>query len=89
MRAGMAVATDDGHPRLCKPLFWPNDVDNTLFARPQVIQWNAEIGAVLAHDIQLNRGHLVGDRDNTLRIARRSRRAVIHCRQRLVWPTHF
>ena len=73
VRGGVAVAADDGHARLGQPEFGPDDVDDALGRRVEIVQPDAVGVAVLAQRAHLRFGQLVGHRQ----MARPGRDVVI------------
>ena len=53
MGAGVAIAANDGHARLGKAELRTDDVHDPLFARLDIVERNAELGAVGAQGIDL------------------------------------
>src|SRR5262249_29549857 len=51
--AGVAVAADDGHARLCETEFWADDVHNSLLRRIDIKQPDAKFAAVLLQRLNL------------------------------------
>ena len=62
MRGGMAVATDQSGAGQGKTLFRPDDMDDALFGRDLVEQFDAEFGCVAAECGELVRTFRIGDR---------------------------
>ena len=58
---GVRVAADDGHAGLGDAEFGADDVDDALLARVDVVELDAEVGAVLAQRGDLRGGDLVDD----------------------------
>ena len=58
---GVRVAADDGHAGLGDAEFGADDVDDALVARVDVVELDAEVGAVLAQRGNLRGGDLVED----------------------------
>ena len=61
MRAGMAVAADDGHARLGKSEFGADDVHDALVGRIHVEQRDAKFLAILLQRLNLERCNGIGD----------------------------
>ena len=61
MRAGVAVAADDGHARLGESEFGADDVHDALVGRVHVEQRDAEFLAILLQRLDLEGGNRVGD----------------------------
>jgi hypothetical protein len=59
--AGVRVAADDGHAGLGDAELGADDVDDALVARVDVVELDAEVGAVLAQRGDLRGGDLVDD----------------------------
>src|SRR5271157_2060968 len=59
MGARVAVAADDGHAGLREPQFRPDDMHDSLPARPNVEQWNRCTLTIAAQGRNLLRGDLV------------------------------
>src|SRR5207244_5124823 len=53
MRAGMAIAANDGHSRLGKAEFRADDMNDPLFPRINIEEGDAEFGAVMAQSLDL------------------------------------
>ena len=60
---GVGVAADDGHARQGDTLFRPHHVHDTLIRVVQVIQFNAELFAVLDQFLHLDTRHFTGGID--------------------------
>ena len=58
---GVGVAADDGHAGLGEAEFGADDVDDALVGGLDVVEFDAEVGAVLAQGFDLARGDLVDD----------------------------
>ena len=91
MCAGVAVAADDGHPRLREPKLGSDDVHDSLPRVAEGIQRNPELVAVALESLELRAGLRVdrwqcGEGARAGRAAVRRRR-VIHRRERTRWPT--
>ena len=85
VRAGMAVAADDGHARLSQSQLRADHVHNALIGRIHIEQRHAEIFAVLLQSLNLPRRNGIGDG----RAARLGRNIVIHGRDRAMGLTHL
>ena len=81
---GVAVAADDGHPRLGEALFGSDHVDDSLpgIAHPE--QANAELGAVLGEDLDL----APRDRIRDPQFEPRGRDVVVHRRDGELGTAH-
>ena len=58
---GVRVAADDGHARLGDAEFGADDMHDALIARVDIVEFDAEVGAVLAQRGDLLGGDLVDD----------------------------
>jgi hypothetical protein len=66
MGRGMAVAADDGHPRLGQPELGADDVHDALVRGAQAVQRDPELAAVIGEHLDLRSGHLVRDRQGAI-----------------------
>ena len=89
VRAGVAVAADDGHARLRQPQLGADDVHDPLPLAAQRVQLDAELVAVLLERRDLRRRGGVEHRDAPVAAARRGRRRVIHRRDRALGTAHL
>jgi hypothetical protein len=62
VRRGVAVAADDGHPRLGEPELRPDDVDDPLAAGAGGVDRHAELGAVPRERVELRLRERIGRR---------------------------
>ncbi len=85
MRGGVAIAADDRHAWLRKPLLRTDDVHDSLLGGFQIVKADAEILAILFHLIQLR----FADGIEHGQITRRGRCAVIHGGNGQIRPAHF
>ena len=84
MRAGVAVAANDGHARLSQSKFGPDDVHNALFARIKVEKREAEVGTISSQHFDLFRRDWIGNWQSPIR----SRQVVIDCGYRQFRTAH-
>ena len=84
MRAGVAVAADNGQARLRQPELGANHVHNALQRAEAVLEPNTELFTVALERVKLSFSDGIGDG-----LRQRPRRCVvIHRRDRQIWTTH-
>ena len=86
VRGGVAIAADDGHAGLREALLGSHHVHDALFIARQIVETDAEVGAVLFHLRELGRADL----DRRIgQVARRGGRRVVHGRDGQIRPADF
>ncbi len=89
VRAGVAVAADDGLAGLRGALLGPDDVHDAAARVLQPDQVHAELGAVHFQLAHLPRGRFELDRQAAENLGRVGGRRVVHRRERAVEPAHL
>ena len=84
VRAGVASAAHDGHTRLRRAQFRPDNMDDALFRRVEVEKFDAKLAAIVGQRRQLQSRNVISQRQMAVN---RGHIMVCHC-QRQIGPPH-